>query len=173
MAINNQEELDQKPKSFKVTLWVFLVVIFLTAWIFWYDYYLQNKVSLVESQTQDIASQIETQSKDWYYLIYMQTKENKAILDEYAYNSQIPEFITNLKSLSTQYNIFFEWFAYSNWKISTKATAINDSLNQASVKTKNFIEFFRKANTHIFSLWFVSSFDGQDKINFNVDFNVK
>lgn len=67
-----------------------------------------------------------------------------------TYLSNVPEFINNLKSLSTQKNVFFNGFTYNNWKISTKVSVINDSVALASLKTKSFIEFFKEIQIIIY-----------------------
>lgn len=173
MVANIEQNVEGKPKFYKISLWVFIVVLLLTIWIYFYNMSLENKIENLNSQIEQKDNDIKVAKEDGYYLVYRQTIDNKTILDKYAYSSKIPEFINNMKSLSSEKNIFFTWFNYSNRKISTKATVINDTLNLASVKAKNFIEYFRNENNNIFSLWFVSSFEWQDRINFNVDLNVE
>jgi hypothetical protein len=47
-------------------------------------------------------------------------------LDKYAYISQIPEYINNLKDLSKTFRVDLQGFSYSNGSINTSATAKDD-----------------------------------------------
>mgnify|MGYP002130213558 CR=1 FL=1 len=149
-----------------------------------HDTRIENLEKIVQSQAEDVMGlqlkvrelrdqNIKLAKEDGYYVVYKQLETNKTVIDKMTYLSNIPEFINNLKALSTQKNVFFNWFTYNNWKISTKVSVINDSVALASLKTKSFIEFFRNPNNHIFSLWFVNAFEWQDRINFNAEFSVK
>lgn len=172
MVANVEQKVD-KPTIFKLSLWLFLVVFLCTVWIYFYNMSLENKANDLDANITKVDQNIKLAKEDGYYVVYKQLETNKTVIDKMTYLSNIPEFINNLKALSTQKNVFFNWFTYNNWKISTKVSVINDSVALASLKTKSFIEFFRNPNNHIFSLWFVNAFEWQDRINFNAEFSVK
>lgn len=172
MVANIEQKVD-KPTIFKVSLWLFLVVFLCTIWIYFYNMSLDSKANDLDANITKVDQTIKLAKEDGYYVVYKQLETNKTVIDKMTYLSNIPEFINNLKALSTQKNVFFNGFTYNNWKISTKVSVINDSVALASLKTKSFIEFFRNPNNHIFSLWFVNAFEWQDRINFNAEFSVK
>ena len=172
MVANVEQKVD-KPTIFKLSLWLFLVVFLCTVWIYFYNMSLENKANDLDANITKVDQNIKLAKEDGYYVVYKQLETNKTVIDKMTYLSNIPEFINNLKSLSTQKNVFFNGFTYNNWKISTKVSVINDNVALASLKTKSFIEFFRNPNNHIFSLWFVNAFEWQDRINFNAEFSVK
>jgi hypothetical protein len=91
--------------------------------------------------------------------LYTLISGSKSFLEKYKKLSDIPTYISTIKTLSRDYNVELTGFAYDSGNISAKFFAESDELSFAFVKTKNFLEYFRKKDENMFSLDFVSNFE--------------
>lgn len=177
MSTNNEENpLNTKYKrNFNISLVIFIIVIILNVWLYFYNWFLEKNNLELETKNLEIEKNINTLLNDPKVSLYTMLENNKQFLDKYKNNSKITEFIANLRLLSKIYKITFEWFNYSDWKISSKALVQDDSISLASKKIDNFLKNFRKwtKKDNYFNLWFVNSFDWQKNITFNVSLETK
>lgn len=171
--VANVEIQAKKPKIFIFSVGLFVLVFALTIWLSVFNYYSQKSINTLNEELSTVKTNLETEKQDWYYVVYNQLQNSKIILEKYRNLSAIPEFVANLETLSKDKNIEFTWFAYSDWKIKSKAKVVNTELSTASKKLSDFIGYFRdENNNHIFSLDFVNYLEGQDNISFNVEFDL-
>lgn len=174
MVANNEYKNDSKAyKSMKVSIVMFVLVLLFSIWLYFYNSNIVSKNTSLQTQITSLEDEVKKLNEDEKVKLYTLIVSNKVYLERYKYLSNVPEFINNLREISKNYKVNFEWFSYSDWQISSNASLQDDALSLASVKTKNFLEYFRKKDDNIFSLWFVSSFNWQDNINFWVKFKVK
>lgn len=171
--VANVEIQAKKPKIFIFSVGLFVLVLALTIWLSVFNYYSQKWINELNDKLSNVKSSLEAEKQDWYYVVYNQLQNSKIILEKYKNLSAIPEFVTNLETLGKDKNIEFSTFSYSDWKIKSKAKAVNTELSRASAKVNDFIGYFRdENNNHIFSLGFVNYLEWQDNITFNVEFDL-
>lgn len=174
MVTTNQEVTVNKwPTSLYISIWVFIFVLLLSIGFYFYNSVLNSKIENIQSEISTIENNIKTINEDEKVKLYTLMVANKTFLDRYKYLSNVPEFINNLALLSKNYKVAFDGFSYSSSEIVTDVLSMDDAVSLASLKTKNFIEYFRKKDDNIFSLWFVDSFDWQDNIKFSAKFKIK
>ncbi len=174
MVTTNEYKNDSKSyKTMKISVVLFALVLILTIWLYFYNSSIVSKINTLESQISSVENDIKKINEDEKVKLYTLIVSNSKYLERYKYLSKVPEFINNLKEISKNYKVTFDGFSYSDWQISSDASSQDDAVSLASVKTKNFLEYFRKVDENIFSLLFVSSFNWQDNINFWVKFKIK
>jgi hypothetical protein len=87
-------------------------------------------------------------------------------------------YINNFKKLEQEYNIFFHWFDLSSWKIKsiikTQSTSTKKGIKTlAYQKVSNFISSYRLDENSLFELGFINLFRWNNKIDYNIIFNLK
>jgi len=172
MAVN-MEVHNSKPKIFNFSLGLFVIILIFTIWLYIFNYFGTKKIDSLNQELSQSTQNLETEKQDWYFIVYTKVQNSKMILDKYKNLSSIPEFVSNLETLSKEKNIVFNGFSYSDWKIKSLAKAQTTDLATASKKTQDFISYFREENNHIFKLDFVNFIEWQDMISFNVNFDLK
>lgn len=174
MVATSEYKNDQKAyKMMNVSIVLFVLVIILTIWMYFYNKSIITQLEQTNLEISKVSQNIKKVNEDEKVKLYTLIKANNAYLEKYKYLSNIPLFVNKIKEISKIYKISFESFSYNEWQISTQAKVFDDSFSLASVKTKKFLEAFRKQENWIFDLWFISSFNWQDNISFWVKFEVK
>lgn len=174
MVTTNEYKNDSKAyKSMKISVVLFVLVLILTIGLYFYNSSIVSKINTLESQISSVETDIKKINEDEKVKLYTLIVSNSKYLERYKYLSKVPEFINNVKEISKNYKVAFDGFSYSDGQISSNASLQDDAVSLASVKTKKFLEYFRKKDENIFSLLFVSSFNWQDSINFWVKFKIK
>ena len=67
---------------------------------------LDSKANDLDANITKVDQTIKLAKEDGYYIVYKQLETNKTVIDKMTYLSNVPEFINNLKALSTQKNVF-------------------------------------------------------------------
>lgn len=174
MVTTNEYKNDSKAyKSMKISVVLFVLVLILTIGLYFYNSSIVSKINTLESKISSVETDIKKINEDEKVKLYTLIVSNSKYLERYKYLSKVPEFINNVKEISKNYKVAFDGFSYIDGQISSNASLQDDAVSLASVKTKNFLEYFRKKDENIFSLLFVSSFNWQDSINFWVKFKIK
>lgn len=155
---------------------LFLVVLFITIWAFIYNMMLKNDISKIENDISKIDVSLEELKKDKDIQVASLLVKNKKIIEKLEKNSDITKYINHLNTLSRKYGVKFSWFNLAENKVSTKAL-VNTRWNIFAYKNvKNFIKDYRNPemeNDQIFKLGFVNSFEWNDSIRFDVNFEIK
>jgi hypothetical protein len=160
MVTTNEYKNDSKAyKSMKISVVLFVLVLILTIGLYFYNSSIVSKINTLESQISSVETDIKKINEDEKVKLYTLIVSNSKYLERYKYLSKVPEFINNVKEISKNYKVAFDGFSYSDGQISSNASLQDDAVSLASVKTKNFLEYFRKKDENIFSLLFVSSFN--------------
>ncbi len=174
MVTTNEYKNDSKNyKGMNISIILFVFVLLATIWLYFYNMTVVSKIESTQSEIVKVEESIKKINEDDKVKLYMLIQANKTYLEKFKYLSNIPVFVNSLKELSRTNRVLFEGFSYADWEIISYAKAQNDAVSLASVKVTKFLEYFRKKTEHIFSLWFVNSFEGQENINFSVKFQVK
>lgn len=165
---------NKYPKTLSFSILLFALVIVLTIWLYFYNLSLEKKVENIRTDISTLEQDIKKINEDDKVILYTLLKNSSIFLEQYKKLSNVTEFISNIKWLSKNYNLAFEWFSYSNSSINTTCVAKNDEISLASEKLKKFIWDFRnKENSNIFSLWFVTNFVWQTEVKFTPEFKVR
>lgn len=159
MATNNEFKAQNPNKNLHISIAFFVGILALTVALFFYSSYLGAKEEKIQTQISEVSTQISNLKLDKKIELYTLLTSNDAFLAKYKKLSEIPTYINNVKELSRGYGVSLVGFDYNSGTIGTKFTADNDAVSYAFVKTKNFLEYFRKKDENIFSLDFVSTLE--------------
>ncbi len=174
MVTTNEYKNDQKSyKMMNISIILFVVVLVITVWMYFYNGSIISKINTIQGDITRITTEIKKVNEDEKIKLYTLITANSLYLQKYKDLSQIPVFINNVSDLSRKYRVLFSWFSYSQGQIVSNAKTQNDAVSLASTKTKNFLEYFRKKDDNIFWLLPVTSFSGQETIEFSIKFEVK
>lgn len=172
--MTTESPINKKDYTFTITLVLLIISIFITWSIYFYNYLTSNSIvnlkNWIEASKNAIADLKKNDRVQTYNLLELNSK-NIAMLDK---KSNVVEYIEHFKSIKAKYFLDFNWFSYSDLKITTNVTSEKDSY-PAYVKVANFIERYRLDGEKDakFKLPFINSITGQDEIKFSVNFEVK
>lgn len=167
------KETKKTETSFLVSVFVLVWVIALTIWLYIYNNMLQSSIAEYNTKKTEIETNISKIKENDSVILYYVLKNNKAILDKYAYIWNITKIINNFKIISKTYDVNFSSFSYANWVLSTQAFVLDDGTVSASDKIIKLFTNFRWTNKDMFKLDFVNTFEWQNKISFTTTFNLK
>ncbi len=158
-------------------LWpmIFLVfVLVVTAGLFFYNNHLDKKNSQILSRIDKIESSIEKIEENPKVQIYSLLDMNTTFISELEKRNKIISYINHLRYIQNTYWLSFDWFSYSNWKISTTAT-VNSTTDDgiAYEKTVDFIKKYRESDNAKFNLEFINSFEWMNTLKYNINFELK
>jgi len=173
METNEELKIDKPYNGMYISLIVFGIVFVLTIGLYFYNSKLSKDLETLNNEISVLENNLKVLNEDNEIILYNLITSNKIFLDKYKYLSDVPKIINNLKKLSRDYSITFDWFNYSSASLSANAFVINDDKSLASSKAEKFIKYFRDTETKdMFSLWFVWSFAWQEKIDFSTQFKI-
>lgn len=174
MVTTHKYKNDSKSyKMMNFSLVLFVFVLIGTVWLYFYNSSIVSKIKITQSDLSGVEENIKKIHEDEKVKLYTLVMANTKYLKRYTDLSEIPQLVTGVKNISRLYRVSFEGFTYSDGQIIMQTKAIDDAVSLASTKVKNFLEYFRKTGDEQFSLWFVTSFDGQDTITFGTKLKVK
>lgn len=153
---------------------VFLaIVIASTVWLNIYNNTLVSEIEEIKKSIVSIESNIAEVEKDKNLQIYSLLELNKWIIEAYWVMNRVTKYIAHLNSIENNYKLEFSWFDLSKWEISTNAKTMSDDKWIAYVKTKDFINKYRKDPSALFDLEFINSVEWMDIMKFKVNFKIK
>lgn len=173
MATNSNYTTAKPTKKMYISIALFVMVLVLTIWLFIYNSKKEAQINALKQDLSNINLEINNIKKEDRVVLYTLIDKNRDTLDRYKNLSQIPKFISNIKGLSRDFSIWFDWFRYSNWDITTTALVQASNSILASSKVNTFFEKFREEDDLEFSLDFVNNFVWQESITFNTVFSLK
>lgn len=174
MVTTHEYKNDSKAyKMMNLSLVLFVFVLLGTIGLYFYNASIVSKIKTTQWDLARIEENIKKIHEDEKVKLYTLVMANSKFLERYTYLSQVPQFVTGVKNISRLYKVSFDGFTYSDGQIIMQAKTIDDAVSLASTKVKNFLEYFRKTTDEQFSLWFVTSFEGQDSITFSAKLKVK
>ncbi len=173
MATNNEFKDENPNKNMQIS-WVIFVLLFLvTVGIYGVNMSFSKKVEQLRTELNTQTTQINQLKQDKRLELFQLVEKNKTMLEKYKKMSQIPQYVNDVTQLAKNYRLDILGFSYNVGTIQSKVIAKTDETSFGSVKTKNFLEYFRKQDEHIFSLDFVKNFEWQNDVTFQTQFQVK
>ncbi len=173
MATNNDVKSEKPNKNIQISFLLFIILFVITIGLYFYNGILWKKVEGTRNDISQQTLQINHLKQDRKIDLYTLVSSNGAVLEKYKKLSNIPTYINNLKTLESNYRTKITGFSYNSWKIVSKVLVNSDATWAAFVKTKNFLEYFRKQDEDIFLLDFVNAFQWQNEISFQAQFELK
>lgn len=157
--------------TFPIILLIF--VVFIAIWLYWYNYFFELKNQKLETRISYKNEEINKIKEDKNIQVYSLILDNKKTLDKLENNSDISKFIDGLIYIKNNYYLRLEWFNYSNWTVTTKATVDSERVWNAYVVVSSFIKKYRKDEKAIFDLSFIPKIVWNSDIFFNLKLEVK
>lgn len=167
-VLNNK---SRAPYFSSLLLLVLVLVWTVASYI--YDNILININKWLQKEITQIESNITEVQNDKNIQIYSLLQLNKNVIEKYESMNKITDFINHLNTVKTKYNLQFNGFNLTDWKITTDVSVISDDSWIAFQKARDFINKYRQDTTALFGLWFINSFEWMDEIKFNVDLKIK
>lgn len=154
---------------------LFLVfVLIITIVLFFYNTHLKKENSQILSRISKIESTIDKIEKNPEVQVYSLLDMNSSFINKLEKRNDIIGHIKHLNYIQNKYWLDFDWFSYSNWKITTTAKSESTTDNWiAYTKTVSFIKNYRESKDAKFDLEFINSFDWMNTIKYNISFGLK
>lgn len=151
-----------------------ILVLALSFWLYFYNLSLEKSITNYKNQIADKQRSIEDIKSDRKFQIYELIQKNNLNIKRIESVSQIPDFISEIKDLSLNYDLAFDGFTYGNWVLSTSIT-VSENNSLAYQKVSKFIKEYRENLDwkYLFDLWFIDTIVGHDTITTNLKFNLK
>lgn len=167
--ITNKNRLPFAPIVF------LLIVVVITILLFFYNFYLNNKNNEILSNIETRENSIKELNSDPKIQVYSLLESNSYSFFELEKRNKITTYINHLKDLSSEYSLVFDWFNFSDWKLSTLVSSeTTDSTKLWYSKTVDFIREYRKDENSLFDLDFINSFEwSSDSLKYNISLNLK
>lgn len=167
--ISKKSSLSTWPIAF------LLIVILATAWVAFYNHTLDKENNKILSDIRNREANIKELNSDPRIQIYSLLEANSFAFKELEKRNKITEYIKHLEWISNIYWMEFDWFNFSDWKVTTSARVNStDDWAIAYEKTVRFIRNYRSSESALFNLNFISSIDWwADSMRFNLDFDLK
>lgn len=162
---------NKAERWFYISVWIFVFVLILSVWLYIYNIYIEKDIENIQSEKESIAKKVSDLQNDEKIQLYSLLNENKAYLEKIHKFSRINDYIKELNTTASKFNISLTWFQYWNGKISTQWLA-EDDINLWWEKTKNFIEYYRKEKKD-YTLWFINTFQWSNSIQFSVQLDIQ
>lgn len=163
---------SNKGQKFAIILLIFVVIITVLLWV--YNHVLSSKIDDMSTTIEEHKTTITALKKEKEVYVYnLMTLHGKS-LDMLDKRSNISEYILHLQEISGQYNVDFRGFNLSNWNITTKAQFNTNDTGVSYNKAVRFIWDYRKSDSALFDLNFVSSIESTDlDVKIPVEFSLK
>lgn len=171
--MNEVNFITQKKKDLYGPLIFLWVVLLLSVGLFLYNWKVERNISDLNNKISQRINDIETLKNDPKVQVYSLIQNNKNTIDTLENRSKITQYIKHLNAISNKYDVIFEWFNLSQWKISIQAIINSSEKGIAYIKARDFIKNYRLEKNALFNLWFINSVEWSDFLKFNVEFSIK
>jgi len=171
MIETTKQKINIKKINFPIIFLVF--VILSTIWLYWYNFYIESDNQKIETRISEKKTEINKIKEDKNIQVYALISDNKKTLNKLESYSQITRFMNSLTYIEDNYSLILEWFNYSNWIITTKASTNPEKVSNAYVATYSFIEKYRNEKDVDFKLPYISKVIWNSQMSFNLKLEVK
>lgn len=152
---------------------VFIIAILSVVGTYFYINKLVKTETELSSTKTDLETSISNLKKEDAVEVYNLVKINSSLIERKEKESNIRNIVSNIKGIAEKYAIAFGEFRYTSGNVSLISAAQVDDTKSAYSKVTEFIADFRKENSEIFTLAYITDFAGQEVIKFNVNFKLK
>ena len=134
----------KKINSFYLAIWFLVFTIVLTWWLYFYNLSIINNNNDLSNDIKEKENSINTLKQDKEIIAYSLYKANKSSIEKLEDYSRLSLYINHLRKLSRKYHIYFKWFKFSNWNLTTQAIASSDEYDINYKKVSKFIKEYRE-----------------------------
>lgn len=171
--MNEVNFITQKKKELFWPLVFLWVVLILSLVLFLNNLRLDYKNVDLDKKIIERNNDIIALQNDPKIQVYSLIEANKNTIESLNKRSQITKYINHIKAISKKYDVIFEGFSISQWKINLQAVINSSDKWIAYIKTRDFIKNYRTEENALFELDFINSIEWMDSMKFNVVFNLK
>jgi len=173
MPIDSKFYKQKKSKSFYYSIGFLLFVILLTGGLYGYNTMINENNTDLDAEISRLETSINKLKDDENVKAYSLYVSNKKTFDSLSAQSQIPDFIAEVKKALAKHGLELSWFNYNDGKVAVKVVSEGDSRSQSYEKVVKFLQNYRSDENSLFTLDTISWVAGQSKINFDVNFVLK
>ncbi len=173
MPIDSKFYKQKKSKSFYYALAFLFFVIILTGALYAYNTMIVGSNADLEAEINRLETSINKLKDDENVKAYSLYVSNQKTFDSLTAQSQIPDFIKEVKKTLTQYWLELSWFNYNDGKVAVKVISEWDDRSESYQKVVKFLKNYRSDENSLFTLDTISWVTGQSKMNFDVNFVLK
>lgn len=167
--ITNKNKLPFAPIVF------LLITVIITISLFFYNYYLNSKNNEILANIESREISIKELNSDTRIQVYSLLEANSYSFFELEKRNKITLYISHLEKISNDYWLRFDWFNFSDWKLTT--TVFSETTESSKLgynKTVDFIREYRKNSDSLFDLEFINSVEwSADSMKYNISLNLK
>jgi len=139
-----------------VSLIILWLVILITVAFAVYNHFLKNDISDLQVKITEHNKTIEQLKSQKNIHVYSLVEQHREVLWELDKRSHINKYLEHLTAMSSHYNFEARGFQLSGWTILSKVEFNNNELGIAHKKATRFISDYRKDDTSLFDLQFIS-----------------
>ena len=166
--------ITKKTNSSLISSIGFLAIVVLSSIALnFYNNSLLVEIEKIKTNIISIEKNINDINKDKNLQIASLLELNASIIDSFELMNNVTTYIIHMNNIATKYNLEFNWFNLSNWKITTNVKAISDKEWIAFQKIRDFIKKYRTDSKSLFDLDFVNNIEWMDEIKFTANFKIK
>ena len=173
MPIDSKFYKQKKSKSFYYSIGFLIFTLLLTWGLYAYNSMIDQNNTDLDAEVSRLETSINTLKDDENVKAYSLYVSNKKTFDALTAQSQIPEFIKEVKKTLATYWLELAWFNYNDGKVAVKVISESDTSSQSYEKIVKFLKNYRLDENALFTLDTISWVTWQSKINFNVNFALK
>ena len=173
MPIDSKFYKQKKSKSFYYSIWFLIFILILTGALYGYNTMITGGNTDLDSEMSRLETSIDKLKNDENVKAYSLYVSNQKTFDALSAQSQIPEFIKEVKKTLSKYGLELAWFNYNDGKVAVKVVSEWDTRSQSYEKVVKFLKNYRLDENSLFTLDTISWVTGQSKINFDVNFVLK
>jgi len=150
------------------------IVLVVTIALYFYNNYSLSEIEKLKINISSIDSNISEVEKDKTLQVYSLLELNKQTIKSYEDMNNVSKFINHMNVIEGKYNLIFSWFDLSNGEIKSNIkVSSDDQWVIAYTKAKDFISKYRIDSKALFDLWFITSIEWMDDMQFKVNFKIK
>ena len=173
MPIDSKFYKQKKSKSFYYSIGFLVFTLLLTWGLYGYNTMIKGNNTDLESEITRLDTSITKLKDDENVKAYSLYVSNQKTFDALAAQSQIPEFIKEVKKTLATFWLELAWFNYNDGKVAVKVISESDTRSQSYEKVVKFLQNYRLDENALFTLDTISWVTGQSKMNFDVNFVLK
>jgi len=172
-VIKKTTPVNKKTRNNINSLMFLLVVVVSTISMFFYNSLLEWDIEVIKTSISNYELSIKEVEKDKKIQIFSLLELNQWLLNSYKKMNKISTYINHMNVIQAKYDLKFEWFNLSNWKLVSAIEITSDDNWIAYQKTRDFIKNYRTDNKALFDLGFINQVEWMDDMKFKVSFEIK
>lgn len=171
---DNLSLLEKRTQNrFIISISFLVFCVFLASGLFIYQRAVQADIGRIESNLQWVKNSISQRESDPLVQSYVLYQRNTSVFERLWYESNIPLFVSHIKTTALRYGVEITWFNYNEWNLSMSVRSDNDQRGFGYEKVVSFLRDYRSDSEALFHLDNVSTFSWHDRIEYNISLRLK